>query len=108
MNHVWRLVVLLPLVLAAACRAPTSVPANPAPTGERAVPDRSAAVPAQSAAAPNSPAADPPVIARWHVPHSSLSQTHAPLWMAIEQGYFRQRGLEIETSYISGGSTIAA
>jgi NitT/TauT family transport system substrate-binding protein len=28
--------------------------------------------------------------------------------VAIEKGYFRQRGLEIETSYIAGGSTIAA
>jgi NitT/TauT family transport system substrate-binding protein len=104
MRYASRLVALV-LTLAAACTAPGSAPSSALPAPVLTAPaatDPGAAVPATP------PGEPPPVVARLHVPHSSLSQTHAALWVAIEQGFFRQRGLEVETSYISGGSTIAA
>src|SRR5262245_13069869 len=99
-----RAVGLIVVLLAAwlgACAAPAT-PASPA------VPVAPAAAPAAPGASDPAPAAPPPLLAKLHVPHASISQTHLPIWMAVEQGYFRQHGLDLETSYVAGGQTIAA
>lgn len=36
--------------------------------------------------------------------HSALNMFETPLWLAKEKGYFRKRGLEIETIYIPSGT----
>jgi NitT/TauT family transport system substrate-binding protein len=98
---------LMVVSILAACAASGSTRSPTASTDAQRAPS-SAPLGAAATSSIGGAEAEPPLLARLHVPHSSVSATHAPIWVAIEKGYFRQRGLDIETSYIAGGATIAA
>src|SRR3954452_6448230 len=80
----------LPLVLACAAPPPAPAPAVP--------PADAAAAPLPAPAAPARPA--DPVRVRYAVP--SRSTSYLPWYLAIEQGYFREQGLEVELLQMPG------
>src|SRR5688572_6569964 len=78
---------LIVVSLLAACAAPGSTRSPTASTDAQGAPS-SAPVGAAATSSIGAADAEPPLLARLHVPHSSVSATHAPIWVAIEKGYF--------------------
>ena len=83
---------LLVLLLGACSREPARAP-------QSAAAGAAAAAPAASA-----PAAVQPV----HAAFTSFSASAAPWWMALEGGYFREQGLDVDLVQIAAGATLLA
>jgi len=90
-----RAAALLAASLALACSA------GPGGTGRAPAPPTVAA----EAGAPASGAA-PLVPVR--AAYSSIASNQAPWWVALEAGYFREQGLDVELSHIDAGATLLA
>src|SRR5712692_10425076 len=87
-----RLVALLGAALTMACAAgatPTSAPVAPASGGQ------------PSTAAPTSPPAPLPLRIAWAAPATTM----VPLWLAFEQGIFREQGLDAVLVFLSSVRT---
>src|SRR5262245_2227065 len=92
-----RLVTLLGLALTMACAAgagPASAPAAPTAGGQA-----SAAAPVPAAA--TSPPPPLPLRIAWAAPATTM----VPLWLAFEQGIFREQGLDAELVFLSSVRT---
>jgi NitT/TauT family transport system substrate-binding protein len=87
--------ILLGLVLVACSPAPAATPRSAAPAPAPGAP----AAPAASA-----PAAVQPVRAAF----TSFSASAAPWWMALEGGYFREQGLDVDLVQVAAGATLLA
>jgi NitT/TauT family transport system substrate-binding protein len=95
---VWLVAVAVALV---ACAAPAATPppaAAPAPQLQGA--------PGQ--AAPAEPAAPQPPLRPLRVAYTALVSAQAPLWIALETGLFREQGLDVEATLISGSDKAIA
>ncbi len=88
----------LAMLLATCTPRPAEV--SPAP------PAASLAAPASGPAGEAPRPADAPV--RTRAAFTSFSASAAPWWMALEGGYFRQQGLEVELVQIAAGSPLLA
>ncbi|HZU05110.1 MAG TPA: ABC transporter substrate-binding protein [Chloroflexota bacterium] len=84
---------------------------SPAAPGaaERAVPPASGASERAPAVAPEArPTAAPPPLIRTRSAYSTLAVNSSPSWLALEGGYFREQGLEVELQRISSGAPVLA
>src|SRR5215211_1184716 len=66
-----------------------------------------AAAPASDPAAPSAaraPTALIPVRNAW----TTISASTAPWWLALDAGYFREQGLDVELQYVEPGATLLA
>ncbi|HLH22143.1 MAG TPA: ABC transporter substrate-binding protein [Chloroflexota bacterium] len=88
---------MLASLLALACAPAGGAPAPAAPAAPASAPS------APSAAAPAAPTAAAPEHLK--VIYSSLSGSYMPLWIAVDQGLFRQQGLDPELVLIESGTT---
>jgi NitT/TauT family transport system substrate-binding protein len=90
--------------LALACgTAPGGAPAAKPPAASAAA---SAPAPATGAgAATGAPAAAP---VRVQAAHSSVTANQSPWWIALEGGYFREQGLDVQLTRIDAGATLLA
>jgi len=102
----WRAVGLCLLAALAAC-APAAVMAPPGPGAAPAAASAPSAPAASSASAPSGPAALAPP-ERFRVSWSSRGGGYLPLNAALERGLFTQRGLEVETHFMSGAQAVPA
>jgi ABC-type nitrate/sulfonate/bicarbonate transport system substrate-binding protein len=95
--------VLLYALLAAACgpsAAPAAKPAS-APASAPAAPAASVPTP-PSIGGPGGPSSAPiPVRVAWAAPGGALT----PVWVAADQGFFRDHGLDVELVFLSGTRT---
>src|SRR5437764_600799 len=75
--------------------------------------------PGAAPAAPAAPAAGAPATAggpsgatqplvKTHSAYPTTSASSAPWWMALEGGYFREQGLDVDLQFIAGGVTLNA
>ena len=88
---------LLVLLLAGACR-PSPAASDTPPS----VPPAAAAVAAPSAASAAAP------LQKVHASYSGIQLVQSPAWMALEGGYFREQGLDVELTLITSGATLLA
>ena len=94
----------LPLVLAAALVACGGPPAAP-PTAPAAAP----ATPRGGASAPAAtPEPTPPPLRTLEVPTATLSATSTPLWVAVDHGFFRRHGFEVEVKGLAPAAATQA
>jgi NitT/TauT family transport system substrate-binding protein len=103
------LMAVVALVMLAACApapAPTTTP--PPPTSPPAAPT-SAPAPTTAAPAPTgAPTAAPPAAAiNLKVAYSTINPDPLPLWVAQDQGFFKQNGLNVELVFVDGGTKTA-
>src|SRR5215216_2582516 len=94
------LLALVGLVVAGAC---SSAPAPPAPAGSNPAPAAPASAPG-AAAAPTTPPT--PASVRYGIAATSLN--FLPARMAVEQGFYKQYGLDVDVVQIAAGSQSAA
>jgi NitT/TauT family transport system substrate-binding protein len=80
------------VLLVAACTAPAAAPV-PTPGGTTTSPTA---------------ASQPAPAERITVAYSAISAAHLPLWVAHDEGYFDQNGLNVEIVSIAGGSSPTA
>src|SRR4051812_15779619 len=100
-RSVWRTLAIgtWMLTLVAGCTAPAAQPAAaPAPAAANPAP---AAVPAPAGVAPAATAAP---VERLRAAYTSLGMTQAFMWMALDAGYYRDEGLDVELEYIPGSN----
>jgi ABC-type nitrate/sulfonate/bicarbonate transport system substrate-binding protein len=103
---------LLSLVLAGACASPSPQPGAAGPSGGAAAGAGASAPAAPAASAPGSAAgggpttAPAPVTVRYGIAATSLN--FLPARMAVEQGFYRKYGLEVEILQLPAGSMAAA
>src|SRR4051812_14705310 len=81
------------LALAVGCTA------GPGGTGRAPAPAPAPAEAAPTVGAPLVPA---------RVAYSSIASTQAPWWVALEAGYFREQGLDVELAHIDAGAALLA
>ncbi len=87
----------LGLVGGACAPTPAAAPPAPAPTAA------SATVP-PVATAPSAPAAPVPL----RFAYSALSANTTPFWVALEQGYFREAGFDLEAVFLGASAAMQA
>src|SRR5215210_4919904 len=87
------LLVAMSLTFGSAC-APASSGTNPATTNSPASPSTSA------------PSAATPIKVR--AAYTTIAGAVAPWWMAVEGGYFREQGLDLELVLVEPGVTLLA
>ncbi|HEY7062765.1 MAG TPA: ABC transporter substrate-binding protein [Chloroflexota bacterium] len=99
---------LLALALVAAC-AGSAAPRATGGAGEPAAGAAGASAGAAGAGAGNPPGASggqaPAPLPKATVSYSSISGTFLPVWIAVDQGLFAQHGLDVDITYIAGGTT---
>ncbi|HEY7060800.1 MAG TPA: ABC transporter substrate-binding protein [Chloroflexota bacterium] len=82
--------------------------AGGAPAAPSAAPAPAARAPAPSGPTPSvAPPSSQPLI-RTHSAYPTTSASSAPWWMALEGGYFREQGLDVDLQFIAGGVTLNA
>src|SRR5262245_8143941 len=96
------ILVMLTVGCTAAAAPPVSDTAPPI-----ALPNIAAASPAvvtslPAAAVASQPAPPPDKIV---MSYSSVAGTYAPIYLAVEHGFFAQHGLDVDLSYIASGTT---
>jgi len=100
------------LLLAGGCRAAEPAPSATGPSATAAPPAGATAAPSPaggSGAAASQPAAAPAAPPRHlAVALSAVNAIAAPLWVAVDDGLFRQEGLEVEIANLDGGSRAVA
>jgi NitT/TauT family transport system substrate-binding protein len=101
-------VILGSLVALAACRAPEAAPSAAGPSAPAAPAGSGAAGPAAAGASGSSAASAATPPKRLAVALSAVNAIAAPLWVAVDDGLFRQEGLEVEVANLDGGSRAVA
>src|SRR4051794_34019304 len=99
-RNIWRTLAIATCLLAlvAGCAAPAATPAAaPAPAAAKPAP---AAAPAPA----DAPAATAAPVERLRAAYTSLGMTQAFMWMALDAGYYRDEGLDVELEYIPGSN----
>ncbi|HEY7067541.1 MAG TPA: ABC transporter substrate-binding protein [Chloroflexota bacterium] len=99
-------IALLGGLLAGACgpsAAPAGAPAAPKAASAPAGSGPAAAVPAAGGAAAQATSAPAPIALR--VAYASPGAALAPVWIAFEQGLFREQGLDVDLVFLSGTRT---
>jgi ABC-type nitrate/sulfonate/bicarbonate transport system substrate-binding protein len=103
-KHVFFLLTILFVLLAAACApgaTPTSAPAlAPPPTAPpTSAPATATSIPSTSTPVP---------LTRLRVPYTAISVAMAPTWVAFEQGLFKKEGLDVTIEYIATSPLLTA
>jgi NitT/TauT family transport system substrate-binding protein len=93
----------LSALLATGC---TGEPARGSPSAASGATVAPAAGAAPATTTEPSGAAQPP--ARTHSAYPTTSASSAPWWMALDGGYFREQGLDVDLQFIAGGVTLNA
>jgi len=104
-SHTRRRSLAARLALGLACLALFAC-APAAPTAERAAPATQSAPSAASTGAPAPSAPSAPTALKLHLP--SRSTSYLPWYIAIEQGYFKEQGLDVEIVQATGTVGIQA
>src|SRR5205823_3724205 len=96
-RHLARAAGLAALLLALAC--------GPAPAASDRAP---AAPPPAATVASGSPTDGPMPLQKLHGSYSGIQVVQAPAWLALEGGYFREQGLDVDLTLITSGATLLA
>jgi ABC-type nitrate/sulfonate/bicarbonate transport system substrate-binding protein len=67
-----------------------------------------ASVPSSAAPAGQASAAPPAAPVRVQAAYSSVTANQSPWWIALESGYFREQGLDLQLTRIDAGATLLA
>jgi len=115
MAHLRKLSVLIAtLTLLAGCGGSAAAPSQPASSAAPAKPASSAAAPTASASAqpagssPAKPAASAAGTTKLTIIYSANSVDQTPAWAALDGGYFKQNGLDVNMEYVAGGTKTTA
>jgi NitT/TauT family transport system substrate-binding protein len=93
MMYSGRYVLLLAALLAVAC---TAAPATPPPAVQPTAAAPAPAAGGPPAAAPATSASPtPPPLMRFELPTATFSATSTPLWVGVDQGFFRRYGFDL-------------
>jgi ABC-type nitrate/sulfonate/bicarbonate transport system substrate-binding protein len=92
------------LLLVLACGPAPAPPGDRAPAAASAAPVASSPVSSPASSPPESPAPLQPV----HGSYSGIQVVQAPAWFALEGGYFREQGLDVDLTLITSGATLLA
>jgi NitT/TauT family transport system substrate-binding protein len=90
------------LLLVLACGPAPAPPGDRAPAAASAAPVASSPVSSPASSPPESPAPLQPV----HGSYSGIQVVQAPAWFALEGGYFREQGLDVELMNITSTSPV--
>lgn len=97
---------LVALLLACGAPARSGAPAGTAPAGAPGGGAASAATPASVGGAPAVSAPTAPIRSRSGF--TTISAAAAPWWMALEAGYFREQGLDVDLVHLDAGAPLLA
>jgi NitT/TauT family transport system substrate-binding protein len=99
------LAALLASALALAC---STAPGGSAPAPKSAAAPPVASAPASAPATGPASAAPPVAPVRVQAAFSSVTANQSPWWIALEAGYFREQGLDLQLTRIDAGATLLA
>jgi NitT/TauT family transport system substrate-binding protein len=97
------------LVATGALAALLVLACSPSPTGgARPAGEAPAAAPAAPGSAPQAGQSAPPAPMKTRFAYTTIAGSVAPWWMAMDGGYFREQGLDVELVKIDPGAAILA
>jgi NitT/TauT family transport system substrate-binding protein len=104
-RRAWRILAIgtCLLALVAGCAAPAAPPQPLNPGGSQSA-AAGASRPAGVAAGAAVPTASPATVEHLRATYTSLGMTQAFMWVALEAGYYRDEGLDVELEYIPGSN----
>jgi NitT/TauT family transport system substrate-binding protein len=103
--RVWSLGLAI-VVMLAACSPSPAAPAANAPAASSGAPSAPAAGPGASSAAPGAQPTAPPAPIKLVANYSARGSGQSGLWYALDGGYYREQGLDVELTSIAATSAV--